>query len=171
MAFPDPIDVTKHWLMADVLRSHGKCCLQVSGSSMLPGLWPGEMVQIERRTISQLIPGDIVFYEREGRFFLHRLAEVRTTLSEIVLITRGDSLQKDDPPVPANCFLGILAGVLRGGDWVAVRRRRSAGSRFVAACLSRSSFLVRLLLLVRSRCDFTPSAGVSHETQQSEVSL
>jgi len=150
-------DSAKHNLIMKALQTHDRCRLQVSGSSMLPTLWPGDIVLIESRPPSQRnlsdMVGNILLYERDGRFFLHRLIGLRTNEdfpSEALLITRGDAMPQDDPPVPAGCLLGVLAGVRRGSEWVAVPQRIPTGSRWVAALLSRSSWSVRLLLRVRS---------------------
>jgi signal peptidase len=172
----DPLAGTKHDLTADVLRSHGQCRLQVSGSSMLPTLWPGDMVLIEKRPVSQLSVGDIVMYERHGRFILHRLIGLPENLPEAFsssssssrafLVTRGDFMPHDDLPVPADRVLGVLAGVRQGmwrgvqrdvqgtKGWVAIPQRVSKRSRWVAAVLRRSSLLLRLLLRVRAWWEF-----------------
>jgi hypothetical protein len=59
-------------LAADVLRASGRLCLQVRGESMLPILWPRDVVEIARCSIADARPGDIVLALRGGRFFLHR---------------------------------------------------------------------------------------------------
>lgn len=159
MPSEDAFGPMKHNLIMKALREHGHCRLQVSGSSMLPTLWPGDTVRIESLPFSQLNPGDlvgnIVLYDRDGRFFLHRLIGLRTNApeglpSEALFMTRGDAIPQDDLPVPASHLLGVLAGVRRGNEWAAVPRRISTGSRLIAL-LSRSSLFVRLLLRVRSR--------------------
>ncbi len=137
---------TKHQLTVKVLGSHGQCRLQVSGSSMLPTLWPGDTVQIERRPLAQLRIGDVVLYERDGRLFLHRLVDLQTNTSGATLITRGDAVPQDDPPFPTDCLLGVLAGVRRGNEYVPIPKDMSAASRLISVLLSRSSWLVRLLL-------------------------
>ncbi len=126
---------------------------------MLPTLWPGDTVLIESLPLSQLSPsymiGKVIFYERGGRFFLHRLIGLQASIPEDLpleplLITRGDAMPQDDPSVSAGSLLGVLAGVRRGSEWVAVPQRISTRSRLAAALLSRSSLLVRLFLRVRS---------------------
>jgi hypothetical protein len=142
---------TKQQLTVEMLAGHGQCRLQVSGSSMLPALWPGDTVLIEKQPLAQLDVGDIVLYQRAGRLFLHRLVDLRQELGDVALNTRGDAVPHDDPPVLADCLLGVLGGVRRGDEWVAVPKKMSTTSRLAAILLGRSSLLVRLLLRLRPR--------------------
>ena len=45
---------------------------QVHGESMLPALWPGDVVEIESCSLEDIRPGEIVLAQRDGRLFLHR---------------------------------------------------------------------------------------------------
>jgi signal peptidase len=141
---------TKQELTLDVLRGHGRCRLQVSGTSMLPTLWPGDAVSIESRPLSRMGVGDIVLYERDGRFFLHRLVALPMACSAGMLITRGDAMPQADPPIPEDALLGVVAGVRRGEDWVTVPKTMSRMSRLAGALLARSRGLALLVLHVRS---------------------
>jgi len=140
----------KQELMVDVLRQHGRCRMRVSGSSMLPTLWPGDTVAIERRSPSEMKVGDIVLYERCGRFFLHRMVALPAERFPGRFVTRGDSMPRADPAVPVESILGVLAGVRRGEDWVAAPGAMSPMTRWAAALLARSSGLVRVALYVAS---------------------
>src|SRR5271154_5023370 len=57
---------------AESLRVSGRLRLRVRGESMLPTLWPGEVVEIASCSADGLRPGEIVLALRDGRFFLHR---------------------------------------------------------------------------------------------------
>src|SRR5208282_2941797 len=59
-------------LVADSLRRGGCLRLQVHGESMLPALWPGDVVEIAGCSPEDVRPGEIVLALRDGRFFLHR---------------------------------------------------------------------------------------------------
>jgi hypothetical protein len=148
----------KQELTLDVLRQHGRCRLQVSGTSMLPTLWPGDTVSIEGRPLSELGVGDIVLYERCGRLFLHRLVALPAERFPGRLVTRGDSMPHADPAVRVEGVLGVLVEVRRGEDWAPVPRTMPRKSRLAAACLARSSGLVRLLLRIRSSPEAFPGA-------------
>ncbi|MGA6986178.1 MAG: S24/S26 family peptidase [Terriglobales bacterium] len=94
-------------LVADVLRGSGYLRLQVRGESMLPALWPGDVVEIASCSPEDVRPGEIVLALRDGRFFLHRLV-TRSQPSGFVL--RGDSMPGSDPPFPLEALLGRLVG-------------------------------------------------------------
>ena len=138
-------------LVVEALRTHGSCRFQVSGSSMLPTLWPGDLILIQRKPLPQLGLGDIVLHETEGRFFLHRLQCLRTDGDGIQLVTRGDAMPQQDPPFSIDHLLGVLTGVRRAGDWVPLPRRMSAPDRVVAAIARRSSLFSRLLMRAHAR--------------------
>jgi signal peptidase I len=146
----------KKELMVDVLRKYGSCRLQVSGTSMLPTLRPGDTVSIESRGLSQLKVGDIVLYERGGRFFLHRLVALPAERFPGRLVTRGDSMPQADPAVRVESVLGVLATVRRGENWIAVPGTMPRMTRVAAALLARSGALVRLALYIATSPTLSP---------------
>ena len=84
----------KQNLVAEVLRTSGKVRLAARGHSMLPTLWPGDVLTVETTTFEQLQIGDIVLYQRSERFFIHRLLRKTsaTGSDRPTLVTRGDSM-------------------------------------------------------------------------------
>ena len=54
-------------LFADVLRQFSTARLVVTGASMLPAIWPGDALTIERKELAELRAGEIVLAEREGQ--------------------------------------------------------------------------------------------------------
>lgn len=97
-------------LVADVLRrqpaSGQVVSLRVHGESMLPAIWPGDVVEIESCS-EGIRPGEIVLATRDGQLFLHRLL-APCRLDGFLL--RGDSLPGADPLFPREALLGRLAG-------------------------------------------------------------
>ena len=65
-------------LAAEVLRSSGKLRLRANGASMLPAVWPGDILHVRRQGVAEALPGDIVLFGREGRLVAHRVVEVRS---------------------------------------------------------------------------------------------
>ena len=63
----------KHLLASEVLRASGTLRLTAPGHSMLPTLWPGDLLTVEARSIDQVQAGDVVLFTRENRFFVHRV--------------------------------------------------------------------------------------------------
>jgi hypothetical protein len=62
-------------LAEGVLRLVGKLCLRVSGSNMLPAVWPGNVLSMCRRSATQALPGDIIWFALQGRLFSHRAVD------------------------------------------------------------------------------------------------
>src|SRR5213594_1624457 len=97
-------------LAAEVLSLAGQVRLRVTGSSMLPSVWPGDILTVCRAEARQILPGEIVLVARDGLLRAHRLIGK----TERFLVTRGDSLLLNDPPVSDNELLGKVTSILRG---------------------------------------------------------
>lgn len=105
--FPDGIaaEQVRVDLLQEVVARFGRARLRVQGTSMLPALRPGSVVEILRADPASLRPGDVILFERAGRLFCHRL-QGWIPGSGPQLRTRGDFLGYDDPPVPLSAVLG-----------------------------------------------------------------
>jgi hypothetical protein len=132
-------------LVSGVARSTGEVRLKVAGASMLPVLWPGDLVAVRRCDFSELRPGQIILHGREERLTLHRIARI----ADDQVITRGDSLRDYDPPVNPAEILGQVESILRRSR--AVSPERKLWQRVVASVLRRSHFLRRLTLYAQRR--------------------
>ncbi|MFZ3371295.1 MAG: S24 family peptidase [Candidatus Sulfotelmatobacter sp.] len=64
-------------LAAEMLRRRGTIHLKAWGTSMLPSVWPGDLLTIQNAAYDEVIPGDITLVLRDNRFFVHRLVEKR----------------------------------------------------------------------------------------------
>src|SRR5215831_17063122 len=106
-----PIQEHVPHLLKEALRSCGRVSLHVSGSSMLPAIWPGDRILVEATAVADIHQGDIVLCQREYRVFAHR---VISRLNNETLRTRGDSMPANDPRVPADDFLGKVTAIERG---------------------------------------------------------
>lgn len=104
----------KHSLASEVLRTAGKFRLAAFGYSMLPTLWPGDLLTIQSQSLEQVQPSEVVLFSREGRFFIHRVVRKVKMGLETRLITRGDALPSVDATVFPLEFLGKIVSVRRG---------------------------------------------------------
>jgi len=111
-------DQSRNNLAVEVLRKTGTLRLSAFGYSMLPTLYPGDILTIKRETVSAIQAGDVVLYARAGRFFIHRNLRSGQRGSETALVTRGDSMPHADEPVVASELLGKVIGI---GDGVEAR--------------------------------------------------
>ena len=143
-------------LVADVLRRSDRLRvrLRVHGESMLPTLWPGDVVEIESCSVEDVQPGDIVLALRDDRLVLHRLVAPCTPNG---FLLRGDSVPGPDPQFSPEALLGRLVRHADEGrtvsarpgfavTWFGVKWSRAVGVLFCYCSVAR-----RLALKLRSR--------------------
>lgn len=126
-------------LVSDVVRISGEVTLKLMGTSMLPVIWPGDLVTVRPCDVSELAVGQIILYRREGILTAHRIVRVRREH----LILRGDSLDRCDPPVEMDQVVGCVCSVRRNG--VAVSLGQGLHRRIASFAISRSELCRRLV--------------------------
>jgi len=141
-------EACKYGLAAEVLQSTGELRFRVSGISMLPTLWPGDCLTIQSHSFEEIQPGDIVLYARGGRFFIHRITRKCPSGEETFLITRGDCMAEEDPPVKKRELLGKVIAIHRHGSQIMPRRKLSRIQLLSAWLLCHWSLLLRATLRV-----------------------
>jgi len=102
----------------EVVRTFGEVRLRVLGTSMVPSILPGDLVSIHRASLHDISPGEVVLFSRNGRLFVHRVVGRKGLATagrpeESCLITRGDRLRQDDPPVSSTELLGRVVSIER----------------------------------------------------------
>jgi len=148
-------------LVADALRLSGRLRLQVHGESMLPALWPGDVVEIASCSLEDVRPGEIMLTRRDGRLFLHRLV---STCKPDGFLLRGDSLPGADPQFPAKALLGRLVSKVderRGVSgfsvrWFGVNWFGAKWSRALGMVLCHCGVARRLALKLHRRQKASP---------------
>src|SRR5690348_15825963 len=90
------VQTLKCELAAEVLRAVGMLRMQVTGWSMLPTVWPGDTLMIERAPVGGVAEGDIVLFGRERRLFVHRVVK---KLGDLKFVTCGDAMSAPDPVI------------------------------------------------------------------------
>ena len=148
---PQILEAGKCSLVAEALRSWGVLKLRARGVSMLPTVWPGDLLTIQSHRPAQAEPGEIVLYMRRGRFFIHRVVSKSLTGNEIFLTTRGDCLAENDPPVRGRELLGKIIEVERAGSRFSPPRKLSPFRRMLAYVLCHWSLFRRVGLRLRGR--------------------
>src|ERR1022692_377130 len=86
-------------LAAEVLHCFGSLRLRAVGGSMIPAVWPGDILSVRTEDVVKALPGDIVVFRRDGRLVTHRLVERTTRRDRIQWVTRGDRVRNNDTPV------------------------------------------------------------------------
>ena len=124
-------------LVHEVAGAQGEVRLRVAGGSMLPCVWPGDLVTVRQCAFAELRPGQIVLHGKEESLTLHRIARVGSD----AVITRGDSLPRFDAPVKASAILGRVVSLRRGDR--SISWEQGWWQRVVAWVLRRSRWLRR----------------------------
>jgi signal peptidase I len=141
---------TRLELAAEILQRGERINLRVQGASMLPSLFPGDVLTIRRCDPREIVAGDIVFFRREGRCFAHRVAERMTGGTACRMRTRGDALTDCDPPVSESEVLGRVTHVERNGRRLPPPRLGPVRS-LLAGVVRRSNWAARALVAARNK--------------------
>ena len=104
-------DAVKRNLVADVTRSYGRVRIMAHGTSMLPSVFPGDILIASRCIPADLVPGQIVLCYRDQQFVAHRLVGK----IENHLVTRGDAVCGCYQPFREDEVLGEVVLILRDG--------------------------------------------------------
>ena len=122
---PENVTTQACGLAGDIVRTFGEIRLRVFGTSMVPSILPGDLISIQRASLSEISPGEIVLYSREGRLFAHRVVARAGTQDDPQLVTRGDRLSHNDPPVSSSELLGRVTSI-QSADGRGLRQIRPA---------------------------------------------
>jgi hypothetical protein len=162
-------DDPKLGLAAEVLSRHGSVFLKAKGMSMLPAVWPGDLLTIQRAVYDEIAAGDIVLVLRDHRFCIHRLVGWQLGRDGLLSVTRGDAMPQDDPPAAASEVLGRVASIRRGNRSFVPSRRVSILHSALAWMLCRWSRFRSLALRIHGAysqaVSLTPAAEGDLETK------
>lgn len=139
-------------LAAEVVGVFGSVRLRVSGTSMAPTLCPGELVGVEKTRMTEILPGEIVVFARDGRLIVHRVVTKIQSRGESYLVTRGDRVRKSDSPVSGSEFVGRVTNIERGRSGAFTSSRLNLASRVFSLLLSFSDCGTYLYLRLASYC-------------------
>lgn len=137
-------------LAAETLRTTGRLRLRAYGTSMLGAIWPGDVLVCERCEVEKLRLDDIVLYVRSGRLIAHRIVELSYADGRTRVVTCGDCLPNDDPPVNLADILGRVTSVQRDGFAPRPISRRSPTRRVISAVLAHSDLLCEVALRIHA---------------------
>jgi hypothetical protein len=133
-------------LAGEVLRSFGPLCFPAVGWSMLPAVWPGDTLVVERVAHDRVHIGDVVVAGRHGRLCAHRVVGTAGDPENPRWITQGDALATPDLPVAGSEVLGRVVYLIRAGNCIAVPTELSGMKHLIAEILRRSKPAARALV-------------------------
>ncbi len=133
-------------LAGEVVRTFGEVRLRVFGTSMVPSILPGDLISVQRVDMSEISPGEIVLFSQQGRLFAHRAAGSAGSPDDPYLVTRGDRLCHNDPPVFSSELLGRVSSIERGHRQVQPATRLSGWEQMIIRLLQSSDRATYLYL-------------------------
>jgi signal peptidase I len=151
-------------LAAEMLRNRGVIHLKAWGASMLPSVWPGDLLTIRGAGYDEIVPGDIVLIRRDDRIVIHRLVARHPAQDRFSWITRGDAMSHNDPPIAQSELLGRVASIHRAHRSFIPSRRVSLFHSVLAWMLCRWDRFRNLTLrihAVRAQADPTRVRGLA----------
>jgi signal peptidase I len=148
-AMSDGGSAVKCELAAEVLCAFGTLRFTATGWSMLPAIWPGDTLLVDRVSSDQVRMGDVVLVGRDGRLCAHRIVSEAEDTGNPHWITQGDAMPAADRPVNGDELLGRVAHVIRAGKLVAVPAKLSVVERLTAKIVRRSLPAARALVYLR----------------------
>ena len=156
---PDMATAAKCDLAGEVLRSFGSLRFVATGWSMLPTVWPGDTLVVDRIAPHQVRVGDIVLIGRGGRLCAHRVVSTPADSGITHWMTRGDAMTAPDRPAIESELLGRVSYLIRDGRLVAVGAELSVVERLLAKIIRRSTPAARALVYLQGRVQ-TPKESV-----------
>jgi hypothetical protein len=130
---------------------------------MLPSVWPGERLVVERIQPEQVRIGDLVLVGREGKLCAHRVVGTAGHPENPQWITQGDALPVPDRPVAENELLGRITYLIRAGKLIAVPTKLDVIDTLIAKIVRRSRLaacaLVYLHRMVQTPQEPVPCQG------------
>jgi len=130
-------------LAAEVLQTSGGLRFAALGTSMVPTLFPGDILIVRRETAGSTRCGDVVLSFRAGRFCAHRLVAKQELEGRPSLVTRGDALAENDPPLAESELLGRVTTVIRGRKRIELDGRPTARELLLRWAARRSNGVVK----------------------------
>lgn len=133
-------------LATQALQSFGGLRFAALGSSMIPAIYPEDILLVRRQPAANVRCGQVVLACRDGRFYAHRVVGTVEERGEKAWITRGDALRDDDPPFFERHLLGTVSGVVRRGRKIKLGVTQGVGEKCLGWCVRNSDQLTAALL-------------------------
>lgn len=130
------------------LRSAGRVRIRAFGTSMLPTIWPGDVLLVEGTSLDRLACGDVALVSREDGIRIHRLVNKNGTHWS----TRGDAMPQNDPPLQAAEIVGRVLEVHAGNRVLTLPKKVQPLTRLLAWVLCHSQLCRRIAFLAHSAC-------------------
>jgi signal peptidase len=151
---PPPVEKVHVDLAAEVLRRSGEVRFVARGSSMLPAIYPGDVLTVHSESLANIRCGEIVLCFSDGRFRIHRLARRWIEAGRLAFATQGDALVQEDPRYDESQLLGRVTAIVRLGQPISFLQMTRLSMRMLRWAVRRSDTVAHSLLrrhLLRTR--------------------
>jgi Peptidase S24-like len=133
-------------LAAEVLHRFGEVRFVANGSSMIPSIYPGDLLSVRSESVVNARVGEIVLFLLGGRFFVHRVMRKWPERDRVVFATRGDALTQEDPSIDGSQLLGRVTSILRHGKPVEFASHASLWTKLLQSGVRNFPMFARTLL-------------------------
>jgi signal peptidase I len=119
------------------IRAQGAASVRILNGDMFPWMRSGDQVFVRRWNFELLRPGDVILFERNEEFFVHRVIRTESGKGAAkTVVTKGDALDSADVPVTEEEFVGRATRIHRGKRHIDIQ---SLGQRVAGRTLARLS--------------------------------
>jgi signal peptidase I len=84
--------------------------LPAKGLSMLPSIWPKTILSIEQKSFTDVEVGEVIAFERNLKFVVHRVVKKTVSQGLQVVYTQGDSNWHLDELISEAQYIGAITG-------------------------------------------------------------
>ena len=102
-------------LSNEILTRGNRLRFRAHGKSMHPFINDGDIIEIEPVDTKEIRRGDVIFYRKSGRAFLHRMRKKIYRDDKQVFIAKGDSILGCGEEVRMEDILGKAVALERNG--------------------------------------------------------
>jgi signal peptidase I len=131
-------DEVKIELAMEVLQIAERVRFRAIGTSMLPTIWPGDILTVRRKSFREIQVGDVAVFQRAGRLVTHRVVGKTSD----VIIAQGDAKRRADAPFGQEDLLGRVVAIHRSEKEAGMAERKTFTRRAMRAAF-QSSHLIR----------------------------
>ena len=139
-----------------LLRKGEKVQMNLYGRCMRPIIKNGDNVIIQPVKPEKLKIGDIIVYQSDKRFKIHRFLKFKNITGINYMITKGDRCFSTDPPVPFSMFLGKITCVKKNNKTIYFEKVKWQKTNYylgkLSPLLSKAEFSLKHLILFSRIC-------------------
>jgi signal peptidase I len=121
--------------------------LPLIGESMAPFLHSGSRVLVSKGTTGEVLCGDLLLFEVEGKLICHRVLRRRASGGKYAFLTKGDDWRTIEFWIGEEQVIGRVVSVERNGDLVRLdsflRRLHAVGATAIALAAIGSRVALR----------------------------